>query len=104
MIWYINILTSILAGADNMHSRVVLRNLAVCRASKTHLKWKHPTAIKLLSRFDFIVQRDCTLKDFTERSEENHQDTFYFCLRLSYFLHPRVEFEVMKVSQLFTID
>ena len=31
---------------------------------------------------DLIVQRDRTLKDLTEKSEENHRDTFYFCLRL----------------------
>jgi hypothetical protein len=47
---------------------------------------------------DLMTQRDVTHKELTETSEENHRDSFYFCLKLNYYLLPHVEFELIKVS------
>jgi hypothetical protein len=47
---------------------------------------------------DLMMQRDVTLKDLTDQSERDHRDSFYFCLRLSHHVFPRVEFQVTKVS------
>jgi len=49
---------------------------------------------------DLIVQRDRTIDDLTQKSEENHRDTFYFCMRLSHVLGSRVEFEVKKATNM----
>jgi hypothetical protein len=53
---------------------------------------------------DLMIQRDVTLNDLTSRCEENHRDGFYFCLRLSRHLFPRVEFHVTKVSHRLIIN
>jgi hypothetical protein len=47
---------------------------------------------------DLMIQRDVTVKDLINQSERDHRDSFYFCLRLSHHVFPRVEFQMTKVS------
>jgi hypothetical protein len=45
---------------------------------------------------DLMIQRDTTPTELTDTSEANHKDSFYFCLKLNYYLLLRVEFEDNK--------
>jgi hypothetical protein len=89
-------------------NRVAAKRIAEVILERYQLSQSLPVALHTLVRDGDIepvlscyrglmTQRDVTLRDLTQTTEEKHRDSFYFSLLLNHHLLPRVEFKVKKV-------